>query len=147
MTPALSNQRPNKLDGSEIEERLAACAGWGLDAGKLHREFRFADFVSAFSFMSAVALVAERSDHHPEWSNVYNRVVIDLSTHDAGGLTTRDFKLANAAVGFDNSFAISSALFSGASCTARTRVAPVAQEAAQEAASKAQTEIERFINR
>ena len=84
---------------------MAEVAGWEVRGGKLHREFRFADFVSAFAFMAAVALVAERSDHHPEWSNVYNRVVIDLSTHDAGGLTAKDFELAIAAGGLAEGFA------------------------------------------
>ena len=62
--------------------------------GRLHREFEFAGFVEAFGFMSRVALLAEKMDHHPNWSNVYNRVVIDLSTHDVGGLSARDFELA-----------------------------------------------------
>jgi len=89
--------KPHRLSDEEIAARLDQTPGWRIREGKLHREFRFRDFVSAFSFMSAVALVAERSDHHPEWSNVYNRVVIDLSTHDAGGLTGKDFELAAAA--------------------------------------------------
>jgi 4a-hydroxytetrahydrobiopterin dehydratase len=93
------------LTDEEIAARMKEAPGWEVRDGKLHREFRFADFVSAFSFMSAVALVAERSDHHPEWSNVYNRVVIDLSTHDAGGLTEKDFKLAAAAGGVAEGFA------------------------------------------
>jgi 4a-hydroxytetrahydrobiopterin dehydratase len=62
--------------------------------GKLHRELRFADFVEAFGFMSRVALVAEAMGHHPEWRNVWNRVVIDLTTHDTGGLSTLDVELA-----------------------------------------------------
>jgi 4a-hydroxytetrahydrobiopterin dehydratase len=70
-------------------------AGWEIVDGKLHREFRFGDFVEAFGFMSRVALVAEKSDHHPEWSNVWNRVTVDLVTHDAGGITDRDVALAN----------------------------------------------------
>ena len=68
--------------------------GWEIVDGKLHREFRFGDFVEAFGFMSRVALVAEKSDHHPEWSNVYKTVNVTLSTHDAGGLTQFDIKLA-----------------------------------------------------
>lgn len=67
---------------------------WDLSAGKLHRELTFSDFVEAFSFMSAVALAAEKTDHHPEWSNVYNRVVIDLVTHDPTGITQLDIDLA-----------------------------------------------------
>ncbi len=85
-----------KLTAEEIESRLATLSGWELRGSKLHRELRFPDFVRAFGFMSAVALVAETKNHHPEWSNVYNRVVIDLSTHDAGGLTDLDFELARA---------------------------------------------------
>ena len=67
---------------------------WSLLDGKLHRELRFADFNEAFGFMSRVALIAETLGHHPEWFNVWNRVVIDLTTHDAGGLSTLDLDLA-----------------------------------------------------
>jgi len=67
---------------------------WNLVAGKLRRELRFADFVEAFGFMTRVALVAEAMGHHPEWSNVWNRVTIELTTHDAGGLTDLDLQLA-----------------------------------------------------
>lgn len=90
-------RRARKLSEDEISSRLAELDGWRLEEGKLHREFRFADFVRAFRFMSGVALVAESRNHHPDWSNVYNRVVIDLTTHDAGGLTENDFELARAA--------------------------------------------------
>jgi len=83
-----------KLGADEIRARLAELEGWELREEKLQREFRFGSFVDAFAFMSAVALVAERADHHPEWSNVYNRVAISLTTHDAGGLTAKDFRLA-----------------------------------------------------
>jgi len=69
---------------------------WVIATGKLHKEFQFADFVNAFAFMSYVALVAERMNHHPEWFNVYGRVVVDLMTHDADGLTKLDFALARA---------------------------------------------------
>jgi 4a-hydroxytetrahydrobiopterin dehydratase len=68
--------------------------GWEVVDGKLHREFSFGDFVEAFGFMSRCALVAEKMDHHPEWSNVWNRVTVDLVTHDAGGITDRDVTLA-----------------------------------------------------
>jgi len=67
---------------------------WSLVDGKLHRELRFADFNEAFGFMTRVALIAETMGHHPEWSNVWNRVVIDLTTHDAGGLSSWDVQLA-----------------------------------------------------
>ena len=72
-------------------------ADWVEQGGMLHREFRFAYFSEAFAFMTRVALLAEKRDHHPNWSNVYNRVVIDLSTHDAGDVVTdRDTQLADA---------------------------------------------------
>jgi 4a-hydroxytetrahydrobiopterin dehydratase len=67
---------------------------WSIKEGKLHREFKFPDFVAAFGFMTKVAILAERANHHPEWSNVYSRVVINLTTHDVGGLSKRDFDLA-----------------------------------------------------
>ena len=75
-------------------ERLKALAGWSLREGKLFRQLKFGDFVEAFGFMSRVALLAEAADHHPEWSNVYNRVEISLTTHDADGISERDFQLA-----------------------------------------------------
>jgi len=68
--------------------------GWSLVNGKLHRELRFADFSAAFGFMARVALAAEQLGHHPEWSNVWNTVVIDLTTHDTGGLSDLDVELA-----------------------------------------------------
>ena len=85
-----------KLEPGEIEERLRAVPAWRIVAGKLRREIRFADFLGAFGFMSALALVAESRNHHPEWFNVYGRVVIDWNTHDVGGLSERDFELAAA---------------------------------------------------
>lgn len=85
---------PDRIDHEKAEHRLADVPGWGLSNGKLHRELEFNDFVDAFGFMSMVALLAEKMNHHPEWSNVWNRVVIDLSTHDAGGLSDNDFDLA-----------------------------------------------------
>jgi 4a-hydroxytetrahydrobiopterin dehydratase len=83
-----------KLTPGEIEAALAGVPAWALRSGKLHRELSFGSFVEAFGFMTRVALLAERRNHHPEWFNVYDRVVIDLSTHDAGGLTELDFALA-----------------------------------------------------
>ncbi len=74
--------------------RLEALSGWTLVAGKLHKVFVFDDFVEAWGFMSAVALVAEAMGHHPEWSNIWNRVTVDLTTHDAGGISALDFDLA-----------------------------------------------------
>ena len=69
---------------------------WRIEEGKLYREFKFPDFVSAFGFMTKVAILAEKANHHPEWSNVYSKVVISLITHEAGGITKRDFELAQA---------------------------------------------------
>ena len=83
-----------KLSDKEILEELGKVKGWSLVDGKLHREIQFVNFVEAFGFMSRVALVAESLNHHPEWFNVYNRVTVDLSTHDAGGVTEMDLTLA-----------------------------------------------------
>lgn len=83
-----------KLNHSDIENRLKELPGWKLQDGKLCREFVFSDFIAAFRFMTAAALVAEKLNHHPDWSNVYNRVHIALHTHDAGGVTDFDFALA-----------------------------------------------------
>ncbi len=70
--------------------------GWDVVDGKLHRELEFHDFVEAFGFMAMVAVLAEKANHHPNWSNVYNKVVIDLVSHDAGAITERDTELAAA---------------------------------------------------
>jgi 4a-hydroxytetrahydrobiopterin dehydratase len=83
-----------KLSGPELDEALAGLPGWSVEEGKLHKELRFRDFSEAFGFMTRVALVAETMNHHPDWSNGYNRVVIDLVHHDAGGLTRKDVDLA-----------------------------------------------------
>lgn len=83
-----------KLSDAEITSQLAALPGWSYENGKLHRDFRFANFVEAFRFMTACALEAEAMNHHPEWFNVWNRVAVDLATHDAGGVTAKDFGLA-----------------------------------------------------
>jgi 4a-hydroxytetrahydrobiopterin dehydratase len=85
-----------KLDTDEVARSLAQLPGWTVEAGKLHREYRFANFVEAFGMMTSVALVAERMNHHPEWFNVWNTVRVDLTTHDAGGITVKDFELAAA---------------------------------------------------
>ena len=82
------------LAGDELDAALADLPGWSVEGGKLHREFRFADFNEAFGFMARAALVAEQMNHHPEWSNVYATVVVDLTTHDAGGITKSDLDLA-----------------------------------------------------
>jgi len=73
---------------------LDGLPGWCIEAGKLHREFRFGDFNEAFAFMTRVAMVAEQLGHHPEWFNVYSSVRVDLTTHDAGGVSELDFELA-----------------------------------------------------
>ena len=86
--------RPTKLSTEEVSLALSKRTNWVLREEKLYREFEFADFSEAFGFMARCALVAESLDHHPEWFNVYNRVEVHLSTHDAGGLTSLDFDLA-----------------------------------------------------
>ncbi len=83
------------LDDSQLAAALADLPQWRRQGDKLVSEWRFADFVTAFSFMTAVAIQAERVNHHPEWSNVYSRVEIELTTHDSGGLTRYDIEMAN----------------------------------------------------
>jgi 4a-hydroxytetrahydrobiopterin dehydratase len=83
-----------QLTADEVTDRLKDYPGWRLVDGKLHRDLAFADFVAAFGFMTQVALLAETMNHHPEWRNVYNRVTIDLTTHDVGGISDKDFVLA-----------------------------------------------------
>jgi len=82
------------LTAEQINALADELPQWSLVDGKLHRELRFADFNEAFGFMTRVALIAETMGHHPEWSNVWNRVVIYLTTHDAGGLSSWDVQLA-----------------------------------------------------
>ena len=83
-----------KLSEADVCARLSEVPGWELVEGKLQKTFRFASFVQAFGFMSSVALVAEAMNHHPDWTNVYNRVTIALHTHDVGGISALDFTLA-----------------------------------------------------
>ncbi len=85
------------LSPQELETELTQLDGWTIVDGKLHREFKFASFVEAFGFMSSLALVSEALGHHPEWFNVYNRLTIDLTTHDAGGITSKDVEWARKA--------------------------------------------------
>jgi 4a-hydroxytetrahydrobiopterin dehydratase len=87
-----------KLAGKDRAEAIAKLVGWQEVAGRdaIEKTFTFADFNEAFGFMTRAALVAEKMDHHPEWSNVYKRVTVVLSTHEAGGLTGRDVRLAQA---------------------------------------------------
>lgn len=87
----MSNDR---LDEAAVRERLEGTPEWTLDGGQLYRRFEFEDFVRAFGFMSSVALAAERLNHHPDWNNSYKTVEIRLSSHDVGGLSERDFRLA-----------------------------------------------------
>jgi 4a-hydroxytetrahydrobiopterin dehydratase len=86
--------RPEKYSPEEIKTALAGISNWKLNKDLIARDFKFKTFVQAFGFMTKVALEAEKLNHHPDWSNVYNTVSIKLNTHDAGGLTELDFKLA-----------------------------------------------------
>ena len=83
-----------KLSKQEVAAGLSKLDGWHLVKGSLHRRLEFKDFTQAFGFMKRVALAADRMNHHPDWSNAYNKVTIDLSTHSVGGLTKNDFELA-----------------------------------------------------
>jgi len=83
-----------RLNDSDVRNRIASLSGWTFQDGALHRDFEFRDFVEAFGFMTTVALLAERMNHHPEWSNVYNRISIRLTTHDVGGVSENDFAMA-----------------------------------------------------
>ena len=84
-----------KLNEAEIADGLKNLDSWIRSGDTITRDFKFRNFVHAFAFMTAVALEAEKLNHHPDWKNVYNRLTISLSTHDAGGLTQLDFKLAH----------------------------------------------------
>ena len=83
-----------KLSDAEVSARLSEVPGWAIVEGKLQKTFQFPSFVHAFGFMSRVALVAEAMNHHPEWFNVYSKIIVDLTTHDAGGITQNDIILA-----------------------------------------------------
>src|SRR6478736_4040996 len=87
-----------QLTAAERTDALRELPGWTLrdDASAIYRSFKFADFSEAFAFMTRVALLAEKHDHHPEWSNIYNRVEVTLTTHDANGLSQRDVRMAEA---------------------------------------------------
>ena len=91
---------PHALSHEEITSRLASLDGWQLLDGKLHKEYRFATFIECFGFMTQIALVAEAMQHHPEWFNVYNRLVVDLRTHDVDGISELDFELARRMDGY-----------------------------------------------
>jgi 4a-hydroxytetrahydrobiopterin dehydratase len=92
--PEESLMPAKKLSEAEINALLPKVKGWSVVNGKLHREFACKDFVTAFGNMTRVALVAEKMDHHPEWFNVWNKVVIDLTTHSVKGISDYDFVLA-----------------------------------------------------
>ena len=83
-----------KMDSDTVAAQLDGLDGWELIDGKLRRKFKFANFVEAFGFMTRAAIEAEKMNHHPEWFNVYSKVVVDLTTHEAGGISERDFELA-----------------------------------------------------
>jgi len=83
-----------KLSESSIEEKLKNLPGWSLKNEKLYKEFQFNDFNQAFGFMTRAAMEIEKMNHHPEWFNVYNRITVELTTHDAGGITDNDVNLA-----------------------------------------------------
>lgn len=84
-----------KLTDKQLAEALKALPDWTVVLGKLHRDYRFPDFIHAFGFMATAATYIQAKDHHPEWSNVWNRVTVDLTTHDAGGITGKDVDLAS----------------------------------------------------
>jgi 4a-hydroxytetrahydrobiopterin dehydratase len=84
-----------KLNDAELAVALDGLPGWAVADGKLHREYKFPDFVHAFGFMATAAIAIEAMNHHPEWSNVWNRVAVDLTTHDSGGITEKDILLAS----------------------------------------------------
>ena len=84
----------SKLSEEEITKELSNLPGWQIVEGKLHKDFQFDDFIQAFGFMTRAALHIEKMNHHPEWFNVYNKLRVDLTTHDAGGITENDINLA-----------------------------------------------------
>ena len=85
----------NKLAEPELRTALGQLPGWSMEQNKLHREYKFSDFAHAFGFMATAAVLIEKMNHHPEWLNVYNRVSVHLTTHDAGGITHNDVELAH----------------------------------------------------
>ncbi|MEO8585845.1 MAG: 4a-hydroxytetrahydrobiopterin dehydratase [Acidobacteriota bacterium] len=87
-------KKPARLSTKDVDARLSTLPGWKRVKERLHRTFTFTDFSEAFAFMVRAALAAEKMDHHPDWSNAWNKVTVNLSTHDAGGITDLDVKLA-----------------------------------------------------
>jgi 4a-hydroxytetrahydrobiopterin dehydratase len=94
--PSYNNDmRLPKLTPEEIDDALKTLNNWQATEGKLHRDYKFPDFIHAFGFMATAAIAIEKMNHHPEWSNVYNRVAIDVTTHDSGVITNNDIELAH----------------------------------------------------
>ena len=83
-----------KLSEEEVQSALAQLTGWSVKNAKLHREYKFPDFAHAIGFIATAAIEIEKRNHHPEWFNVYSKVVVDLTTHDSGGITHKDVELA-----------------------------------------------------
>lgn len=90
----MNSKRPGKLADDDVARKMSALSDWTLQDGRLHRELEFDTFAAAFGFMASVAIEAQQMDHHPDWSNSYTKVVIDLMSHDVDGLSDRDFELA-----------------------------------------------------
>jgi 4a-hydroxytetrahydrobiopterin dehydratase len=91
---AEAEMKAQKLEAAQIAAKLKKLSGWSMKEGNLHRTFKFADFNAAFGFMCRAALIAEAMNHHPDWSNVWNKVTVNLSTHSIGGISQLDFELA-----------------------------------------------------
>ena len=86
---------PYLLQNEELKELVAKIPGWEINSRQIQREFNFTNFIEAFSFMTKVALICEKYNHHPNWENVYSKVIIKLTTHDLGGITNLDQTLAS----------------------------------------------------
>ena len=98
------DERYKKLDSDEIELGLSKISNWTLDNDRIKKTFEFKNFVDAFTFMTRMAIEIERMNHHPEWFNVYNKINIELTTHDVGGISNFDFKLAKIMDDFEKIF-------------------------------------------
>lgn len=96
------SERPSEMTDAERDDAMASLSGWAYDAAAkaINKTFTFTDFSEAWAFMNRAALLAEKMDHHPEWFNVYNRVEVKMTTHDADGVTELDIAMANAMEGF-----------------------------------------------
>ena len=87
--------KPYLLQNEELKELIAKIPGWEITSNSIEREFKFGNFIEAFAFMTKIALICEKHNHHPNWENVYSKVVIKLSTHDLGGITNLDQTIAS----------------------------------------------------